>query len=82
MMHACHAHGCLVEVPPRLLMCGRHWKMLPLRLQHAVWAAYRPGQERTKTPSRAYLDAAKAAIAWVAAHERPPQRCLPLEAAE
>lgn len=54
-------------------MCARHWRMVPRALQQAVWAAYRPGQERTKTPSRAYLDAAKVAINAVAARERPAQ---------
>lgn len=51
-------------------MCLKHWRMVPRDQQKAIWAAYRNGQERRKDPSRAYLDAAKAAIKWVADSER------------
>lgn len=67
--HTCHAKNCTKVVPPRLLMCLKHWRMVPRELQHAVWATYRPGQEVDKKPSRAYLDAARAAIEAVAAKE-------------
>lgn len=60
-MHTCHVHGCKVEVPPRLLMCLRHWKMCPQHLRIAVWNTYRPGQEIDKQVTRDYADAAKAA---------------------
>jgi hypothetical protein len=43
--------------------------MVPAPLQAGVWATYRPGQEVDKKPTRAYLDAADAAIAAVAAKE-------------
>jgi len=56
-------------VAPSLLMCPRHWRMVPRPLQQAVWASYRPGQERDKSPSRLYLFHAKAAIDAVAAKE-------------
>lgn len=67
--HRCYARGCRTPVPPRLLMCGPHWRLVPPPLQAAVWATYRPGQEITKDPSRAYLDAAEAAIRAVAERE-------------
>jgi hypothetical protein len=67
--HTCHALGCDKTVPPRLLMCGRHWAMVPKPLQRTVWATYQPGQEDSKDPSGAYLAAAKAAIAAVARQE-------------
>lgn len=67
--HGCHARGCRAEVPPRLLMCPRHWRMVPRSLQCNVWAHYRPGQEVDKRPTVAYLDAADAAIRAVAARE-------------
>ena len=69
MTHTCHARGCTTTVPPRLLMCRRHWRMVPRPLQDAVWDAYAPGQERRKDPSPAYLDAARAAIDAVALKE-------------
>lgn len=67
--HLCHARGCEAHVPPRYLMCARHWRMVPKPLQHAIWATYRPGQERTKDPSPAWATASRAAIAAVAALE-------------
>lgn len=60
--HACHVPGCPQEVHPRLLMCYYHWRMVPFRLKERVWASYRSGQEIDKTPSDAYLVAARAAI--------------------
>jgi hypothetical protein len=75
MAHECHARDCKRNVPPRMLMCGKHWKMVPRHLQDAVWATYMPGQEITKTPSREYLIAAKDAINAVA--EREGKQPLP-----
>jgi hypothetical protein len=69
MSHRCHAIGCDVEVHPSLLMCRRHWFMVPKPLRKDVWRLYQKGQEVTKEPSREYLAAAKAAIAAVAACE-------------
>lgn len=69
MSHQCHAKGCDVEVPPKLLMCLRHWKMVPRLQQRAVWQQYRAGQETDKNPSAAYLAAATRAIAAVARRE-------------
>jgi hypothetical protein len=67
--HTCHAKGCTVPVPPKLLFCPKHWRMTPKELQHAVWAAYRPGQEIDKQPSQEYLAVMKAAIEAVAQKE-------------
>lgn len=69
MSHHCHARGCPVEVPPRLLMCKRHWRLVPKALKDQVWATYRPGQEVDKQPSKSYLEAAKQAIRAVQAKE-------------
>jgi hypothetical protein len=68
--HYCHARGCSIPVPPRLLMCRKHWAMVPRHLQARVYAEYCSGQERTKTPSRAYLQAALDAINAVEAQEK------------
>ncbi len=69
MTHRCHALGCTVEVPPAMLMCKRHWFCVPKALRREVWRLYRKGQEETKDPSPEYLEAARAAIAAVAAAE-------------
>lgn len=74
MTHTCHAQGCDVSVPPALLMCGRHWRLVPAELQAAVWRAYRRGQETDKRPSALYLAVATAAIAAVAEIERAADR--------
>jgi hypothetical protein len=67
--HTCHAWGCQTPVPPVLLMCRHHWRMVPPDLRDAVWVNYRPGQETDKTPSQEYVNAALAAIEAVAAKE-------------
>lgn len=69
MTHRCHAEDCNVEVAPSLLMCPRHWRMVPADLQGAVWRTYRKGQEIDKRPSAEYLAAATAAIRAVALKE-------------
>jgi len=60
--HLCHAKRCRTKVPPAMLMCKRHWYMVPKPLRDSVWSTYVPGQEMTKTPTQEYLDAARAAI--------------------
>lgn len=67
--HLCHARGCNKEVKPALLMCARHWRMVPRNLQQAVWDTYVPGQEITKTPTPEYLTAAGDAVRHVAKKE-------------
>lgn len=71
-VHHCHAVGCDKQVPPKMLMCPRHWRMVPKALQQAVWANYAAGQEITKTPSAEYLKAAQAAISAVQKAESLP----------
>lgn len=62
--HTCHHPGCTAQVPPKLWGCKKHWFRLPQQLRNRIWATYRPGQEITKTPSIAYLEAAKAVDQW------------------
>ena len=69
MSHKCHANGCSKEVPPKLFMCLKHWRMLPRKLQLAIWREYVPGQEIRKDPTGNYLDAAEIAILAVAERE-------------
>ena len=76
--HHCHAATCGAHVKPELLMCARHWRMVPSEIQQAVWRAYRVGQCDDKLPSAAWHDAADAAICTVAHQEysrlAPPHR--------
>lgn len=69
MSHLCHARGCPFQVKPELLMCLRHWHMVPRKLQRAVWLHYRAGQCDDKRPSAEWHEAASAAIGYVALAE-------------
>jgi len=67
--HFCHAVNCKSHVPPRLLFCARHWKMVPRKTQVTVWNNYRPGQEIDKKPTLAYLAIQQTAVGEVAEKE-------------
>ena len=69
MTHHCHACGCDRSVPPKMLMCIIHWRMVPRDLQAGVWATYRAGQEDDKRPSSKYLIASGLAVKAVAERE-------------
>lgn len=68
--HHCHAENCDVKVPPKMLMCAKHWRLVSKPLQREVWRHYRPGQEIDKKPTREYLDVMKRAIEAVADYEK------------
>ena len=72
MSHHCHARGCAVETKPEMLMCLKHWRMVPKNVQRAVWSHYRPGQCDDKDPSEHWHTAADAAIGFVAVKEGKP----------
>jgi hypothetical protein len=72
--HTCHALGCDLKVPPKRLMCLKHWRMVPNQIQDQVWAYYRPGQEIDKRPTKDYLVAAGAAVQWVYEREQRESR--------
>lgn len=42
--HVCHAEACNTRVVPELLMCRRHWLMVPVPTRRAIIQAYAPGQ--------------------------------------
>lgn len=67
--HKCHWPECRKEVPPRLWGCNQHWFMLPAVLRGRIQRAYVPGQEWTKQPSPAYVDAAKKVRKWINEHQ-------------
>lgn len=60
--HHCHARGCKTKTKPEMLMCYKHWKMVPRLLQLEVWKHYREGQCDDMSPSEAWHKAADAAI--------------------
>lgn len=71
--HRCHAKGCTVSTKPEMLMCLKHWRMVPRDIQRRVWATYRPGQCDDKLPTEAWHQAADAAIEAVRAKEVLPK---------
>lgn len=79
--HHCHWPGCKVQVKPALYSCRRHWFTWPEHIRNAIWAAYQPGQERTKRPSAAYLEASEAAQQWAIAYERTRAASTPNQGA-
>lgn len=71
MSHKCAAFNCQEIVPDRMLMCRRHWYMVPTRIRNDVWRHYKPGQESGKTEaSLAYRYAIGEAISAVRIKER------------
>lgn len=68
-MHACHAIECKAQVSPAMLMCRKHWFMVPGYLKTAVWKHYRSGQQSDWKPSKEYCVAAKAAVRAVGEQE-------------
>ena len=67
--HRCHARDCRVAVRPELLMCLKHWRMVPKFIQRAVWRHYREGQCDDKDGTKEWMQAADAAIGFVARAE-------------
>jgi CDP-diacylglycerol pyrophosphatase len=63
--HHCHWPNCPKQCPPAMWGCYYHWMKLPKSLRDKIWAAYRIGQEKTMTPSREYLAAAREAQEWI-----------------
>lgn len=63
--HHCHWPGCDKLVPAAVWGCRPHWYKLPIGLRNKVWAAFRPGQEETKTPSRRYVEVAREVQDWI-----------------
>lgn len=74
MSHHCHARNCQISVKPELLMCLKHWKMVPRKIQQAIWRYYREGQCDDKNPSTEWHQATNAAIGYVAEKEGLPLR--------
>lgn len=43
--HKCAADGCAKIVASEMLMCRRHWFMVPKDLRGRVWAGYHRGMD-------------------------------------
>lgn len=63
--HHCHWPGCKRQVPPAMWGCKAHWNELPAELRAKIWRTFRPGQEKTMTPSREYVAAAREVQDWI-----------------
>lgn len=61
--------GCQTEIPPKLFMCLKHWRMVPVDCQKQVWQHYVNGQEIRKDPTTAYLAIVQHCIRIVARRE-------------
>lgn len=70
MSHLCHAEGCAKNVPPRMLFCAPHWRLVPPPWKAMVWQEYRKGQEVDKRPSGQYLLVQAIVVAIVARMDR------------
>lgn len=68
MSHTCHWPDCQRAVPPAMWGCRTHWFTLPKALRDAIWREYRPGQEITKNPSKAYVEVALEVQRWCVAY--------------
>lgn len=67
--HLCRAISCDAIVRGALLMCKRHWTMVPPVLQTRIYEHYRPGQGRDFEPSPDWVIAARMATVHVARQE-------------
>lgn len=65
MGHRCHAKGCDKVVPHEMLMCRRHWFMVPKPVRDQVWDSYLTHGAL----SPPWLEAVRLAQAAVAAKE-------------
>jgi len=71
--HTCHAIDCSVETKPQLLMCTKHWSMVPKDIQNDIYSNYKSGQcdilklgsQKKVRPSIEWLKAARKAITHV-----------------
>lgn len=63
--HHCHwPGGCKVITAAAQYCCRDHWYRIPLGLRNKIWAAYRQGQEVSKTPTRRYIEVVREVEAW------------------
>ncbi|MFL9943679.1 hypothetical protein [Paraburkholderia graminis] len=73
--HHCHANDCPTPTPQKLLMCPKHWRMVPREMQNRVWETFKarsaaPGADPTSWGD--YYEAAADAVEHVARLEAKP----------
>lgn len=80
MAHTCHAFEYAERTKPEMFMCRNHWFALPIALRRLIWRTYRPGQCDDWHISKAYAEAAKNCIRYVANQEKKaiPENCREL----
>lgn len=63
MKHKCHAIGCTVKTHYSLLMCLKHWELVPSVIKDKIRKEFNPEQLYGRVrPSGAWLKAARMAI--------------------
>lgn len=70
--HHCHANECPAPTDPELLMCPKHWRMVPKAMQDKVWKTFRARGNIGHDPASwaDYYDACADAVEHVAMIER------------
>lgn len=68
-MHPCRATDCKQLVHDRLLMCRRHWYLVPQELRYEIWRTYKPDEWDDQNLLREYRLAVVRAIETVAIQE-------------
>jgi len=70
----CFAEGCEARIPRRLLMCAKHWKLVPQRLQIEVYETLDAWQHLgSPAPYQAAIEAARVAVAELEAQRQGAQ---------
>ena len=73
----CAAMDCAELVPPQLLMCAVHWRLVPRDLRERIKRHYRIGQERRHDATPEYMGAAALAVRAVAELQGRPVPPMP-----
>ena len=72
--HHCHANDCPTITSPALLMCPKHWRMVPAAMQRKVYSTFKlrgsPGGDPASWAN--YYAACADAVEHVAALEGKP----------
>lgn len=66
--HRCPWPGCERPVSRSQWGCREHWYALPNNLRAWIGRAYRQGIDTGTHPTRSYVEAHRAALAWIAEH--------------
>lgn len=74
MSHHCHANDCPVITSPAMLMCARHWRMVPKAMQARVWSTFKARGGVSDAPGSwaDYYEACADAVEYVAFQEGKP----------